>query len=166
MSDGGPNGYSILSFDGQKYDLEFRAARRPASHQMTIHMPEEITSADALTTAIVVNVFNGSKQSTAKFRILPDGAWQQMERVDGVDPFYLAMKKLEASQTPPNGVSLPGPSITDHLWRSLLPATLKVGTHLIEVEATDVNGKPHVDRQTIRVVDLPRPPAKPIPAKK
>jgi C terminal of Calcineurin-like phosphoesterase/N terminal of Calcineurin-like phosphoesterase/Calcineurin-like phosphoesterase len=160
MSDGGPNGYSILTFDGQKYDLEFRAARRPADHQMTIHMPEEITWADAITTAIVVNVFNGSKQSTAKFRVLPDGPWQQMERIDGVDPYYLAMKKLEASTTPPNGTALPNPSVTDHLWRSLLPATLKVGTHLIEVEATDVNGKPHIDRQAIRVVDIPRPPTK------
>ena len=157
MSDGGPNGYSIISFDGTKYDLQFRAARRPADHQMNIHMPEEIVSGEALTTAIVVNVFNGSKKSTAKYRILPDGAWRVMEQVNGVDPFYLEMKRLEASATPPNGSPLPGPATTDHLWRAFLPATLPVGTHLIEVEATDVNGKPHVDRQSIRVVENPRP---------
>jgi C terminal of Calcineurin-like phosphoesterase len=133
---------------------------------MTIHMPEEITWADALTTPIVVNVFNGSKQSTAKFRVLPEGAWQEMERVDGVDPYYLEMKKLESSLTPPNGITLPDPSITDHLWRSLLPATLKIGTHMIEVEATDVNGKSHVDRQSIRVVDIPRPARKTPPTEK
>lgn len=160
MSDGGPNGYSIISFDGTKYDIEMRAARRPADHQMTIHMPEAITWADAITTPIVVNVFNGSKHSTAKFRILPDGAWQAMERVDGVDPYYLEMKKLETSSTPPNGITLPEPSITDHLWRSLLPATLKIGTHLIEVEATDVNGKTHIDRRSIRVIEIPRPALK------
>lgn len=162
MSDGGPNGYSIISFDGAKYDIELRAARRPAYHQMSIHMPEEITWADALTTPIVVNVFNGSKNSTAKFRVLPGDTWHTMERVEGVDPYYLEMKKLEAGPTPPGGSPLPGPSITDHLWRALLPATLPVGTHLIEVEATDVSGKVHLDRRSIRVVDIPRlPPKKP-----
>ncbi len=157
MSDGGPNGYSIVSFDGTKYDIQFRAARRPAQHQMTIHMPEEITWADAIKTAMVVNVFNGSKRSTAKFRILPDGEWQSMEHVEGVDPYFLEMKRLEASDTPPNGTTLPGPAITDHLWRSFLPAALPIGTHLVEVEATDVNGTAHTDRRSIRVVDIPRP---------
>lgn len=160
MSDGGPNGYSIISFDGSKYELELRPARRPADHQMMIHMPEEITWADAITTPIIVNVFNGSKDSTARFRVLPDGDWKDMQRVDGVDPHYLKMKKLEASQSPPNGIPLPAPSITDHLWRSLLPATLPVGTHLIEVEATDVSGKLHVDRQSIRVIEIPKPAPK------
>jgi C terminal of Calcineurin-like phosphoesterase/N terminal of Calcineurin-like phosphoesterase/Calcineurin-like phosphoesterase len=166
MSDGGPNGYSIISFDGAKYDIEFRAARRPAEHQMTIHMPEAINSAQALTTPLVVNVFNGSKRSTARFRVLPSGAWQAMERVDGVDPHYLQMKLLEASATPPNGTPLPAPSVTDHLWRSLLPATLPVGTHIIEVEATDINGKVHVNRRAIRVEEIPKPAPKPANAVK
>jgi len=157
MSDGGPNGYSIISFDGTKYDLEFRAARRPADHQMNIYLPQEITVADSITTAIVANVFNGSKKSTTRMRILPDGVWKEMERVDGVDPFYADMKKLEAGPNTSPGISLPGPSITDHLWRALLPATLPVGTHMIEVETTDMDGKVYTDRESIRVVPLPTP---------
>lgn len=157
MSDGGPNGYSVISFDGSKYDIAFRAARRPSDYQMNIHLPEEITWADAISTVILVNVFNGSKNSSARYRVLPDGPWHSMEQVDGVDPYFLDMKRLEAGPNPPNGMSLPAPSITDHLWRALLPATLPIGTHLIEVEATDVNGKSHTDRQSIRVVEIPRP---------
>jgi len=165
MSDGGPNGYSIISFDGTKYDLEFRAARRPADYQMNIYLPQEITVADSITTAMVVNVFNGSKKSKVRMRILPDGAWKDMERVDGMDPYFVDMKKLEAGENPIAGIALPGPSITDHLWRILLPATLPVGTHMIEVETTDMDDNVYTDRESIRVVALPSPtPASPQPA--
>jgi len=165
MSDGGPNGYSIISFDGTKYDLEFRAARRPADYQMNIYLPQEITVADSITTAMVVNVFNGSKKSKVRMRILPNGAWKDMERVDGMDPYFVDMKKLEAGENPIAGIALPGPSITDHLWRILLPATLPVGTHMIEVETTDMDDNVYTDRESIRVVALPSPtPASPQPA--
>ncbi len=157
MSDGGPNGYSIISFDGTKYDLEFRAARRPADYQMDIYLPQEISTVDSLTTAVVVNVFNGSKKSTARMRLLPDGEWQALERVDGVSPYFADIKKSEASAAPPNGSPLPGPSITDHLWRGLLPALLPEGTHMVEVETTDMHGKVYTDRESIRVVPLPVP---------
>jgi hypothetical protein len=158
MSDGGPNGYSVISFDGAKYALEFHAARRPADHQMNIYLPQEITVADAITTTVVVNVFNGTKKSKTKMRLLPDGEWQEMERVDGIDPYYADMKKAEAGPTPVGGIPLPAPSITDHLWRALLPATMSVGTHMVEVETTDMDGKVYTDRESIRVVPLPAPP--------
>jgi hypothetical protein len=158
MSDGGPNGYSILSFDGAKYDLEYRAARRPADHQMSIYLPSEITPADALTTPVVVNVFNGSIKSTVRMRVLPDGAWQTMEHVEGGDPYFRDLKKLEEGPAPPPGRPLPKPQITDHLWRGFLPAQLGLGTHLIEVETTDMHGKTYVDRESIRVVAPPAVP--------
>ena len=164
MSDGGPNGYSIMTFNGTEYDIEFRAARRPADYQMNIYMPQEITTVDSITTAVVVNVFNGSKQSTCRMRILPGGEWKPMEHVEGVDPYYADMKKSEASDTPPNGTPLPGPSMTDHLWRALLPATLPVGTHMVEVETTDRDGHTYVDRESIRVVSVPAPQPRVQPA--
>ena len=42
MADGAPNGYSIISFDGAKYSLDFKAAGQPADYQMRIMMPELI----------------------------------------------------------------------------------------------------------------------------
>ena len=156
MSDGGPNGYSILSFDGAKYDLEFRAARRSANYQMNIHMPEEITTAQAISTAVVVNVFNGSQKSTVRMRVLPDSPWKELERIDAVDPYYAAMKKLESGPNKPLGVSLPEASVTDHLWRGFLPAVMPVGTHHVEIETTDMHGKVYTDRESIRVVHATR----------
>ena len=164
MSDGGPNGYSIISFDGNKYDIQYRAARRPADYQMNIHLPREVNPAEALSTAMIVNVFNGSKQSKVRFRRLPDGPWLPMERIDGVDPYFAQMKQAEASDTPPNGTPLPEPSITDHLWRALLPAGLTAGTHQFEVEATDASGKVFTDRETLRVVELPKPKPTVVPS--
>ncbi len=158
MSDGGPNGYSIITFDGSKYNIEYRAARRPAEYQMNIHLPKEVNIAQAQSTVMMVNVFNGSKQFKVRFRHLPDGQWQPMERIDGIDPYYAAIKESEASDSPPNGGPLPAPSITDHLWRALLPAGLRAGTHQFEVEATDASGKVTIDRETVRVIDLPKPP--------
>jgi hypothetical protein len=152
MSDGGPNGYAIFTFDGSQYDIEFRAARRGADYQMNIHMPGEIRPADAIATAVVVNVFNGSRDTAVRMRVLPDGPWRPLERVEGVDPHYAALKLRERGPQPPAGISLPEPAVTDHLWRGFLPAMLPVGTHLIEVEATDRDGAVHVDRESIRVV--------------
>jgi hypothetical protein len=160
MSDGGANGYSIIGFDGAKYSLEYRAARRPADHQMSIYLPEEIYPAQALSTPMIVNVFFGSKKSKVEMRHLPDGQWKEMERVDGIDPYYADMKMAELGPTPPNGMTLPGPSITDHLWRAFLPPVLTPGTHMFEVRTTDMHGHEYIDRESIRVLPYPAPPAK------
>lgn len=159
MSDGGANGYSIISFDGARYSLEYRAARRPADHQMSIYLPEEIYPSQALSTPMIVNVFFGSKKSKVEMRHLPDGQWREMERVDGIDPYYADMKLAELGPTPPNGMTLPGPSVTDHLWRAFLPPVLAPGTHIFEVRTTDMHGKVYTDRESIRVVPYPAPPA-------
>jgi hypothetical protein len=41
MRCGAPNGYSIISFDGNRYSVRFKAARRPAGHQMHVVAPRE-----------------------------------------------------------------------------------------------------------------------------
>jgi len=163
MSDGGANGYSILSLDKNSYKLEYRAARRPASHQMSIYLPDEIPADQISSTTMVVNVFNGSKRSKVEYRLVPEGAWTVMERFDGIDPFFADMKKLEASMMPaekgkvPPGVRpLPEPSTTDHLWKSSLPADLPVGTSLIEVKTTDMHGQIYTDTRSIRVLAKPK----------
>src|SRR5690606_24780326 len=50
MADGAPNGYTIVTFDGPTYAMRFKAARRPADHQMTIFAPDEIAAADLAST--------------------------------------------------------------------------------------------------------------------
>jgi hypothetical protein len=151
MRDGAPNGYSIFTFDGHSYDIEFRAARRPADHQMTIHAPEEVASAEAGATEVLVNVFNGSKKSIVEMAFGDEGEWNRLEHVPVEDPYFRKMKDLEGGQNPPPGRRLPEIIASPHIWRGLLPADPKPGTHTIRVRTTDQYGKTYEDRRIIRV---------------
>jgi len=151
MSDGGPNGYSIIEFDKEKYKVTFRAASRPESEQMNIWLPEEIPSAATASTEVIVNIFAGSEGSVVEMKI---GAtpWTPLTNFAGQDPYFLKLKELEASPKPPTGLKLPGASTTKHLWKENLPANLPTGTHAVEVRTTDMYGQVYIDRRTVRVV--------------
>ncbi len=150
MSDGAPNGYSVVEFDGTKYKVFFRAASRPESEQMSIWMPEEIQRSETGSTEVIVNVFAGSERSTVEMRV-GNGEWAAMTNFEGQDPYFLELKKLEASPKPPLGLKLPGASKTKHLWKSNLPARLPKGTHAVEIRTTDMFGVTYTDRRTVRV---------------
>ncbi len=151
MYDGTPNGWMVVSFDGHESTMDYRAARRPADHQMLIWAPEAVASADAARTAFTVNVFNGSQRSRVWYRLGRDGAWMEMERVIQPDPYYLAMKKLEGGETSPPGRRLPKPQDSRHLWRAMLPAEPPAGTHLIEVRTVDMWDREYRDHRVIRI---------------
>ena len=150
MSDGAPNGYSIVEFNKDRYKVMYRAASRPEQEQMNIWLPEEIASAEATKTEVIVNVFAGSERSVVEMRI-GGGAWTKMENFAGRDPYFLRLKELEAGPIPPPGLKLPGASATKHLWRSNLPSLPK-GTHAVEVKTTDMFGQIYMDRRIVRVV--------------
>lgn len=152
MRDGAPNGYSIITFDGKEYAIDFKAARRPADHQMTIHAPEEISVAGTAGTEVIVNVFAGSERSAVKMRLGNDGEWIPMTRFDGLDPYYLALKKAEESEHPPEGRKLPkADTETNHLWKARLPAVPKPGAYPLLVESKDMFGKIHRGERVIVV---------------
>ena len=44
MSDGAPNGYSIMTFDKDGYKLDFKAAGQSANEQLRIHLPMSINT--------------------------------------------------------------------------------------------------------------------------
>ncbi|WP_337177826.1 calcineurin-like phosphoesterase family protein [Paludisphaera sp.] len=155
MSDGAPNGYSIVTFDGPRYVIDFHAARRPSEHQMNIHAPDEVAAADAAATDVHVNVFAGNEKSTVEIRLGDSGPWRTMERVRAEDPFYLAMKELEKAPAPPPGRKLPAPAKSTHIWKAKLGgdgASLEPGTRLIHVRATDMYGRTFEDRRAVRVL--------------
>lgn len=151
MSDGAPNGYSIVTFDRTRYTIEFRAARRPADYQMNIYAPEEVAVADLATTDVTVNVFAGSSRSRVEMRMGSSGPWLPMEQTRMADPAYQMLKEAEAGPNPPPGRKLPGISQSSHIWRARLPASVEPGTHRIVVRATDMFGKTHEASRILRV---------------
>jgi hypothetical protein len=163
MSDGAPNGYSVLTFDGHQYALQFHAARRPASHQMNIHAAPALGQDALADENVIVNLFGGSKHARLEIRFGSSGDWQPMERFVGVAPYYQALKDREAAladQLPKREgggsnlpwISLPGAHQTPHLWRIALPTDLPTGTHAIEVRAVDMYGQTHRDQRSIRIL--------------
>ena len=151
MRDGAPNGYSFATFDGNRYTIEFRPARRPASHQMNIFAPEVIAPGESARTEVLVNVFAGSERSKVEMRVRGTSEWTTLERTQREDPHFTRMKLQETSSVPPPGRKLPNLAKSTHLWMGRLPSNLLVGLHVIEVRTTDMFGQSYDDRRIIRV---------------
>ena len=154
MSDGAPNGYSIITFDADRYDIEFHAARRGPDYQMNIHAPEEAAADVAATVDVFVNVFAGSERSTVEMRLGDSGPWRPMTRTRTEDPYFVDMKKLEEGPKPPPGRKLPNPGKSSHIWKAKLAAeTPSPGTQFIHVRTTDMFGKTYTDQRAIRITE-------------
>ena len=151
MRDGAPNGYSIVTFDGNKHVLDFKAARQPASYQMNIQAPDKIDQQNAKKEFIYVNVFNGSSKSKVKMRIGKKGDWLELNKSVENDPSYVKTREREATNSKSGKPELNPPSPSDHLWKVQIPSGLKVGSQLIEIEATDHYGRVHKGNRIIRI---------------
>ena len=153
MSDGAPNGYSILTFDGKDYQLDFKAAGRSADYQMRIAVPQEVKIAELEKTEFFVNVFNGSEKSVVEMSI--DGAKEmvKLKKIVGFDPLYVEMVKEDRAMKERDTPNLASPKLCPHLWKGTLPKTLSVGTHLLSIKTTDMNGKVHFGKKLFRVVE-------------
>jgi len=150
MADGAPNGWFVATFDGPRYSLAFRPARRPADHQMNVYVPEVVSAPQLAETEVVVNVFAGSSRSTVTLAV-DDAPPVTLERFTGQDPAFLALKELEKGDKPPPGRKLPNSVKTSHLWRGTLPADLKPGTRVLTIATTDMFGQTFTARQFVRV---------------
>ena len=154
MSDGGPNGCSLISFDGQKYSLRFLPAGRDPNWQMKIDLPEELKTSKTAETPVYANVFEGSIHSTVEMRLNEMGEWKPMEHVGEVDPLFVRTAEHEAmllDLKPNDWRKMPKPGICTHLWKLNLPS-LPPGQHHIEVRTTDQFGQTDIGHRSVRVV--------------
>jgi hypothetical protein len=152
MNDGAPNGYSIITFDGNRYSIRFKAARRPDDYQMNIYLPDDIAQGAAAETEVLVNVFAGSARSTVEMRFGSEGAWIPLEQTRGIDPECLRMHlQNEFLNEEVFGWKMDYPSKTNHLWKGPLPANPSVGTHLISVRTTDMFGQTYTAHRVVRI---------------
>lgn len=154
MRCGAPNGWSFVTFDNTDYNVEFRAARRPADYQMDLHLPDAVSQEDLNNTELVANIFAGSERSRVAFRV-GDGPWREMRQEAREAPFYTAIKQLEQSENPPHGRKLPAVIPSPHLWVADMPSDLAPGTHRVHVRTTDMFGATHNGYRLIRVTPSP-----------
>ncbi len=150
MADGTPNGYSLVTFDGADYSIEYRVFRRSPDYQFRLMVPDEVARADVGSTPIRVNVFAGSERTQVEMRIGTTGPWTALERVSKPDPSYVALRERDKSIEAPYH-RLPRPDNCTHLWESWLPTGLPVGDHSLYIRVTDMFGQVRNERQTLRV---------------
>ena len=157
-SDGTPNGFHVLSVDGDRCAARMITAHDANRAQMRVVLggpfhrgPEvldeyrtgamlgsPIPAAAAGSTELLVNLFNGGPNSTVSFIVGP-GEPRAMKRVSRPDPFVEEVFARNAATKKP-WVS---PKNSSHLWQARLPAGLPVGAHRIEVLARDDYGETH-----------------------
>ena len=153
MADGAPNGYSMISFDGTNYKLDFKAAGRPAEYQMQIHAPEMVSVDKLAQTTVYANVFNGSERSQVEMR-LATGDWIRMDQTREIDPSFQKVFDAEAAILGESNqwLKLPTPQESSHLWKAQLPVEAKVGTQLLHVRSVDSHDRVHTSQRIIRIV--------------
>ncbi len=152
-ADGTPNGYTTMHFDGVNYLLDYRAARRGADEQLRITAPEVVPVATSVKTEFRANVFNAIPGAVVESRI-GVREWQTMTKtVDETDPLFQSLFDEEQPMLPDNlpWRKLAKPLVCPHLWKASLPEGLAVGTHLIQVRATNPNGQVLKGERVIRV---------------
>jgi hypothetical protein len=164
--DGNPNGFHVLSVDGNRYTTQFRPAKEPEGRQMRIVLDSEphpnafdddsrlglmfgspIFQDKTCTTDVVVNVFDGGPRTTVVYRI-GERPPVRMKRKSRPDPFVTEVfARNQATKKPWAGVEL-----CSHIWVARLPADLDAGTHCIMVRVIDEYGREHHDRLCLEVV--------------
>ncbi len=151
MTDGAPNGHSILRFDGTEYSLDFVAAGVDAGDQMRIMLPETVDSSATATVPLYVNVYNGSSRSKVEFRIDQSEVWKTLTQVQEEDPDYKRLHVEDQAHAIFGGHRLNKPSLSSHLWRGTLDGAIGPGVHLVEVRTTDMRGREYLAHRSLRV---------------
>lgn len=153
MSDGTPAGYAFLNIRGNSWDIEYKAARRPADFQMHLSAPDQ-TSASELNEGVAVyaNVFNALPDARVTLHLSTYDNPIAMEIAAERDPVHQAMRNREHSLESVHW-RRPGQSNANprHLYSAVLPADLAPGTYTLTVRSED-RWHTHQGKRIIRVV--------------
>jgi hypothetical protein len=165
--DGTPNGFHVLSVEGNRATTRYQPAKEPNARQVRIvldsesHRARKATADDfrmsqlvgspiaqdaAGTTDLLVNVFDGGPRTTVEYRI-GERAPVRMGRERRTDPFVKEVfARNQATKKPWVKAEL-----CSHLWVARLPGDLEAGTHCIRVRVTDEYGREHHDHLVLEV---------------
>lgn len=152
MSDGAPNGYSKMHFEGNTYRLQYFAATRPDDYQMHLDAPAEVKVGETGQAFVYANVFNAVPDAKVEMRV-GAGGWNTMEKTREADPYFVRVSELENSIPNLPALKLPGAKRSPHLWKAKLPADLKAGTYTITVRGETHDGQKPVAKRIVRVVE-------------
>jgi hypothetical protein len=167
-TDGSPNGFHVLSVDGNKATTRLIPAHDPAQSQLRIVLDSQahqdapellhelapgalltgpISVSAAKSTRVVVNFFDGGPRSTVEMALGGD-EFAPMRRTQRIDPFVQEVYGRHAAVRKP----WVKPELSSHVWQAGLPAGLGAGTHRLAVRARDEHGREHGAFMVLEVV--------------
>jgi hypothetical protein len=166
--DGTPNGFHMLSIDGNSYKTRFGPAKEPNGRQMRLSLESHFhggarevmrefrqgqllgspIARDAIgASTLVADVFDGGPKTKVTMKI-GDRPPVEMARVALPDPFVAEVfARNEATKKPWIKAE-----VSSHIWTVRLPADLPVGAHRVIVEATTEYGDVVSGRLALEVV--------------
>jgi hypothetical protein len=168
QSDGTPNGFHILSVDGDTYTTTLVPAHDPARGQMRVMLDNQLhasnkeviqdyhtgallagpIAADSLwSTRLVVNLFDGGPRSAVEASI-GGGPYAALNKVERLDPFVVEVYERNR-ETKKSWVEA---GKSSHIWQIPLPRGLEPGTHRVAVRATDEYGRSHTATMVLEVI--------------
>ena len=150
--DGTPNGHTVMHFDAGKYELEYRAARKPADYQIRVMAADEVESGSGA--VVYANVFNAMPGAVVEWRAGSSGKWQTMKKSTEPDPQFARLYAEEQSLKSAGSLkwkALTAPMASPHLWKTALPKDLGPGTWDLQVRCENPNGQKFFATRIIRV---------------
>lgn len=168
QSDGAPNGFKLLSIDGDRFTVTLMPAHERAGGHMRIMLDTQVHAGShevikeyavgallrgpveraALGAArLVVNLFDGGPKSAVDVAF-GKGGFAPMKKVERKDPFVVELYARNQATTKP----WVKPANASHLWELPLPRNLPAGTHRVTVRATDEYGRTAVDSMVLEVL--------------
>ena len=150
--DGAPNGWHILSIEGNAYSTRFVSAREPS--QMRIMLAREndggieshthdiassVVPASALAdTRILVNFFDGGPRSKLE-ACISGRSPTILSRAYRIDPMTVQLFHKAGDTRKPWVRAEP----SSHIWQADIPQGLDCGLHKLNIKATNEYGKTH-----------------------
>jgi hypothetical protein len=167
-TDGSPNGFHILSVDGNQATTRLVPAHDPqrsllrivldsqlrGSNPEVLHETQSgavltgpVAAAAVASTRVVVNFFEGGPRSTVTLAV-GSGTPVAMRRVQRIDPFVQEVYGRNPAATKP----WVKPELSSHVWQTNLPGGLGAGAHRVTVLARDEHGRSHSAAMVLEVV--------------
>ena len=152
--DGTPNGYHVMSVNGNRFTVRYKAAGKPVDCQMRITIEkkdgEKLFSSIPISMInnfqIVVNLFDGGKNSHVTCRIDNKKSFSLKPDIRS-DTF--TFKSYENTDSFIAGQEFP----SYHIWSGYFQQGIQPGAHIIKIRAIDEYGREHSARKIFEVVD-------------
>ncbi|MCM5663053.1 calcineurin-like phosphoesterase C-terminal domain-containing protein [Galbibacter mesophilus] len=151
MRDGTPKGYAFIHFKGNTYNVKYKVAGKSEDYQMEVFAPKVVEKDKRTKAGIYVNFFIGSEKDTLEYRI-DGGEWKKMHYVEDYDPSYASMVyQWDLSEELISGRRSSNPIDCKHLWRGRVDTSLGIGTHEVEIKATDMYDNVYTEKTSYTI---------------